>query len=1117
MNHFLGIRLHNLEVYNWGTFHKKAWNFSLEGYTSLLTGTSGSGKSTLVDALITLLVPPRKVAYNKAADASSKERSVKSYVLGYYGRKYSLEGRGKPEALRDTSNYSVILATFRDLDRKQTTSLAIFFWFKDNETEPNRMYVISNQELFINEDFVNFHSDIRFLRNQLKKKGAKIYDSFPQYGEYYRKQLGNISEQAIELFQQMISVKQVDSLNTFVRTSMLEKEDTEEQIGKLLKHYANLNAAYEAVLKAKKQIDMLNPIQEKGREYEIKIQEKNQIELADKSLEIWFALQRQIEILEGMKKLKEQISKIEQKIEFEKKREEQIAEELKQIARAILENGGQELNRLEDEVSRKKEELDRKNVALEKYNTLAKKLGLSAIRSLEGFQKNYIKIPKIQKDIYEKDDEIQNELITITIQIKQYEEEKKKLEEEIQSLKERTSNLPYHLVSLRNHICKELNIKIEELPFSGELIEVKDSEMKWEGAIERLVHSFAISILVPEKHYSSVSDWVDNEHLGRKLVYFKVDSKKNRSSSTLEENSVAKKLLIKKDTLFTEWMKGEVSKRFPHICCEKMELFRKEIKAITKNGQIKTEKRHEKDDNFNIYDRKKYVLGFSNAKKRKILSEEKIEIENQLTTFLIHEREWSKKKKEIGQLLSAVASLSEYTDYHELDIVTTEEAIQNCQNRILEIKENKSILETLEKQQKEKEEEKNKCREQQNQLMNERGKREGKYKTYEEQQKNNEEKINQETEKDREMYPFIKNDFSIFLEKNGMKQNYSVDYERKYSSDLHSRLSKLQESINRLSSHIQNQMTAFKYSYPNETLELSNHIESLNEYKIILSELLYHNLPKFRENFKNELQGKVIQHISLFHNELYQHRKNILARIQEINDSLKEIDYNLGRYICLNYEETPEADIKIFKNQLRACTEGMTNLEEEVLESKFLQIKEIIEKFKGRKDFSDADKKWTQKVTDIRNWFVFSATERFRENDEEYEHYSDSDGKSGGQKEKLAYTILAAGLSYNYKLNQKERQGSSFRLVVIDEAFLKSSDDSAKFGLQLFEQLRFQLMLVTPLLKISTIEPFISRLGFVTHSEITHESSIKNVSIEEYHEKRQKWEANGFEKMDQDK
>ncbi len=60
-----GFRLYKLEVFNWGTFHDKVWIFSPQGETSLLTGDVGSGKSTLVDALTTLLVPPRKVAYNK--------------------------------------------------------------------------------------------------------------------------------------------------------------------------------------------------------------------------------------------------------------------------------------------------------------------------------------------------------------------------------------------------------------------------------------------------------------------------------------------------------------------------------------------------------------------------------------------------------------------------------------------------------------------------------------------------------------------------------------------------------------------------------------------------------------------------------------------------------------------------------------------------------------------------------------------------------------------------------------------------------------------------------------------------------------------------------------------
>ena len=216
----------------------------------------------------------------------------------------------------------------------------------------------------------------------------------------------------------------------------------------------------------------------------------------------------------------------------------------------------------------------------------------------------------------------------------------------------------------------------------------------------------------------------------------------------------------------------------------------------------------------------------------------------------------------------------------------------------------------------------------------------------------------------------------------------------------------------------------------------------------------------------------------------------------------------------MNCEDTVEQDIRNFKTQLRACTEGMTDMDDELVEQKFKQIKEIIGRFKGRAEFLEADRRWTAKVTDVRNWFIFSATEKYLETDEEYEHYSDSDGKSGGQKEKLAYTILAASLAYNYKLNKEENQGSSFRLVVIDEAFLKSSDESAKFGLSLFEKMRFQLLVVTPLLKISTIEPFISHIGFVSHNDITHISELKNISIEDYRQNRKQWEDNRFEKMD---
>ena len=64
--------------------------------------------------------------------------------------------------------------------------------------------------------------------------------------------------------------------------------------------------------------------------------------------------------------------------------------------------------------------------------------------------------------------------------------------------------------------------------------------------------------------------------------------------------------------------------------------------------------------------------------------------------------------------------------------------------------------------------------------------------------------------------------------------------------------------------------------------------------------------------------------------------------------------------------------------------------------------------------------------------------------DDEWEHYSDSDGKSGGQKEKLAYTILAASLAYQFGLEWGAAKARDFRFAVIDEAFGRGSDASTR-------------------------------------------------------------------------
>src|SRR3954469_1629097 len=103
-----GYRLQHLEVFNWGTFADQVWRLTAGAETALLTGDIGSGKSTLVDALTTLLMPAHRIAYNKAAGAEAKERTLRSYVEGHYkSERNEPTGAARPVGLRQSpSSYS---------------------------------------------------------------------------------------------------------------------------------------------------------------------------------------------------------------------------------------------------------------------------------------------------------------------------------------------------------------------------------------------------------------------------------------------------------------------------------------------------------------------------------------------------------------------------------------------------------------------------------------------------------------------------------------------------------------------------------------------------------------------------------------------------------------------------------------------------------------------------------------------------------------------------------------------------------------------------------------------------------------------------------------------------
>ena len=311
------------------------------------------------------------------------------------------------------------------------------------------------------------------------------------------------------------------------------------------------------------------------------------------------------------------------------------------------------------------------------------------------------------------------------------------------------------------------------------------------------------------------------------------------------------------------------------------------------------------------------------------------------------------------------------------------------------------------------------------------------------------------------------------------------------------------DRLARLSNKIVAAMGEFRRQYPVETAELDDSVESADGYRELHSRLTGDDLPRFRRQFKTYLNQNTIRDIAGFQSQLNKQAELIRERIATINSSLVGVDYNPGRYIRLEPLPSPHADIRDFRADLRACTDDAVSGEDSdhYSEQKFLQVSRIIERFRGREGLTEADRRWTRFVTDVRNWYTFAASERYREDDTEYEHYADSGGKSGGQKEKLAYTILAASLAYQFKLEWGAAKSRTFRFAVIDEAFGRGSDESTRFALELFGRLGLQLLIVTPLQKIHVIEPYVSAVGFVDNPQ-SNNSRLQTLTIEEYQARR---------------
>lgn len=1100
-----GFRLQYIEIYNWGTFDENIWKLYPKGKNSLLTGSNGSGKTTLVDAIITLLVPPSKRHYNQSSGAESKrERNEKTYVQGAYTRVQSEGGLGaKTKYLRTRDDFSILLGVFFNTTTREHLTLVQVRWFANGDLR--KSYWTCPLPLTIEEHLTPLDTSGAWKKTLKKKYKAEEHDSFTKYLQAFSRKFGLKSDKAMTLFAQTVGIKVLGNLNEFIRTNMLEEYDSETEFVELRSHYEHLLSSFKAIEKAKTQVQLLAPIIENGALFKTQEQEVRVLTALENNATPYFAQNRKTLYEEAAKSLEIDISKKTNQIAASRNELEQFNNQRTDIQVAISTNKIYErLQNLEKQIQQTEREKSQREQRAKRYNKLAERLELKTNPPEAIFYRTIEKSRKEIVAIAEELEAIRNQEIRVQVAQSEQETELATLHERLHSLQQRSNRIPIEQVKIRTAILEKLNLTEKQLPFAAELMKVKEEAKGWETVIEQALRQLSETLLIAEEHYETALNFLFHMKVDSKIRFRVVKNIPSSAPTKLAKSSLINKIEIAQNHEYSEWLKDVLAKEFNFECAKGYGKIANTNQIITDKGIVRNWAWHEKD---NSIKGSQHILGWDNRstilevqREAKAVESEIHQLQNRLDGFERQRKKENTRRDNLNRLIG-------FEQYEEIDWKSLVKNIKQYETEKSTLLQSSNQLQALETQ----------LQDLKSQIKNEENNRD----RLVEQRGNLQSRIENYKQELKEVYEILENT-SVNLTKKEIAtiQTYfegetlmistikkiENNVTKIIKQELSSKERALSSTDRKLSLAMQkfiNPDAAVLEKYPNwmaETIDLRPDMRYLKEFERIHDKIQKEDLPKYQKRFKDWLNERLIFDIANFKTSLENKEVQIQESIEEINNSLQDIDFNSKplTYIQLDVHQTRDNAVRDFKRMLKDAMPDPAKLvqgDDVELENSFKRIQKIIEELSNNEN-------WRKKVTDVRNWLEFAAIERYRADNLERQYYQDSQSLSGGEKAKLAYTILASAIAYQFGIRNTNSQRRSFRFAVVDEAFSKVDPENSVYAMELFKQLNLQLMVVTPLDKINLAEPYIHSVHFVQNTNKKN-SEVFDLPMEVYYAQKE--------------
>jgi uncharacterized protein YPO0396 len=207
---------------------------------------------------------------------------------------------------------------------------------------------------------------------------------------------------------------------------------------------------------------------------------------------------------------------------------------------------------------------------------------------------------------------------------------------------------------------------------------------------------------------------------------------------------------------------------------------------------------------------------------------------------------------------------------------------------------------------------------------------------------------------------------------------------------------------------------------------------------------------------------------------------------------LQRTEFKAGSFLRLGIKNDSYEHVNHFNQLLSRVMEQLTSDDHE---ARFVGLQRVIEILEKASNPATANTLESLRLLDPRHQLSFYAEEIDAEDGSIRDVLMSSSGKSGGEKESFAGTIVAASLAYVLTPDGSDRP--VYCTVFLDEAFSNTAEAVSRRVLRIFKELHIHVNLITPFKNLNLARESARSLLIAERDSAAHESRLCEVTWEE--------------------